>query len=160
MLRQIQNVPWIEMPEEGNTEFSLYQTCLKRNSIGLLVLNKLKQGGGSLLDRMRGREEEKSDPLTRTIRDRWVLRSEKVWWEGSGRQKGDETNHQLLETNRYQSTLAGGLHCLLFVHVTTDSGLDISGHIDLAQRYRSKRNGIESTHYCTGARRTQTFRSI
>ena len=59
------------------------------------MLNKLKQGGGSLLDRMRGREEEKSDPLTRTIRDRWVLRSEKVWWEGSGRQKGDETNHQL-----------------------------------------------------------------
>ena len=40
------------------------------------MLNKLKQGGGSLLDRMRGREEEKSDPLTRTIRDRWVLRSE------------------------------------------------------------------------------------
>ena len=25
------------------------------------------------MDRMRGREEEKSDPLTRTIRDRWVL---------------------------------------------------------------------------------------
>ena len=89
------------------------------------MLNKLKQGGGSLLDRMRGREEEKSDPLTRTIRDRWVLRSEKVWWEGSSwqasRQKGDETNHLLPETNRYQSTLAGGLHCLLFVHVTTDT---------------------------------------
>ena len=36
---------------------------------------------------------------------------------------------------RYQSTLGGGLHCLLFVHVTTDSGLDVSGHIDLAQRW-------------------------
>ena len=34
MLRQIQNVPWIEMPEEGNTEFSLYETSLKRDSIG------------------------------------------------------------------------------------------------------------------------------
>ena len=40
---------------------------------------------------------------------------------------------------RYQSTLAGGLHSLLFVHVTTDSGLDVSGHIDLAQRCPSKK---------------------
>ena len=39
------------------------------------MLKMLKQGGGSVLDRMRGREEEKSDPLTRTIRDRWVVKS-------------------------------------------------------------------------------------
>lgn len=36
-------------------------------------MNKCLQGGGSLLDRMRGREEERSDPLTKTIRDRFVL---------------------------------------------------------------------------------------
>ena len=127
------------------------------------MLKMLKQGGGSLLDRMRGREEEKSDPLTRTIRDRWVVRSEQVGnirWEGTSRQGRSQS--PIPETNRYQSTLAGGLHSLLFVHVTTDSGLDISGHIDLAQRYQSKRNGtgIESVHYYTGARRTHTFRSI
>ena len=36
---------------------------------------------------------------------------------------------------RYQSTLAGSLHSLLFVHITNDSGLDVSGHIDLSQRW-------------------------
>ena len=58
-----------------------------------------------MLERMRDKqEEERGDPLTRCIRD------------------------------RYQATLAGTLHSLLFLHVTTDSGLDVSGHIDLAQR--------------------------
>ena len=58
-----------------------------------------------MLERMRGKqEEERGDPLTRTIRD------------------------------RYQATLAGTLHSLIFLHVTTDSGLDTSAHIDLAQR--------------------------
>ena len=40
--------------------------------------------------------------------------------------------------SRYQSTLAGSLHSLLFVHITNDSGLDVSGHIDLSQRWWSR----------------------
>ena len=61
------------MPEEGNP---VYVKLFERGTIFFMkynfsaILKTLKQGGGSMLDRMRGREEEKSDPLTKTIRDR------------------------------------------------------------------------------------------
>ena len=61
--RGIQNSVYVKQVRRGTISFSF-----KYNFSAILRI--LKQGGGSLLDRMRGREEERSDPLTRTIRDR------------------------------------------------------------------------------------------
>ena len=36
---------------------------------------------------------------------------------------------------RYQSILDGTLNSLLFVHLRTENGIEVSGHIDLIQRY-------------------------
>ena len=35
---------------------------------------------------------------------------------------------------RYQSILDGSLNSLLFVHLKTENGIEVSGHIDLTQR--------------------------
>ena len=36
---------------------------------------------------------------------------------------------------RYQSILDGTLNSLLFVHIKTETGIEVSGHIDLTQRF-------------------------
>jgi hypothetical protein len=36
---------------------------------------------------------------------------------------------------RYQSILIGNLNSLPFVHLKTENGIEVSGHIDLIQRY-------------------------
>ena len=35
---------------------------------------------------------------------------------------------------RYKSIVDGSLNSLLFVHLKTDNGMEVSGHIDLTQR--------------------------
>ena len=36
---------------------------------------------------------------------------------------------------RYQSILDGSLNSLLFVHLKIENGIEVSGHIDLTQRF-------------------------
>ena len=48
------------------------------------------------------------------------------------REEGNTLTRMIRE--RYQATADGSLHCLVFLHIKTDHGVEVSGHIDLAQR--------------------------
>ena len=48
------------------------------------------------------------------------------------REEGDTLTRMIRE--RYQAIADGSLHCLVFLHIKTDHGVEVSGHIDLTQR--------------------------
>ena len=49
------------------------------------------------------------------------------------KEKGSVLTNLIRE--RYQSIVDGSLNSVLFIHLTSDKGSEISGHIDLTHRY-------------------------
>ena len=52
--------------------------------------------------------------------------------ENMFREEGNTLTRMIRE--RYQAIADGSLNCLLFLHIKTDNGIEVSGHIDLSQR--------------------------